>query len=254
MTRRWFLKSLAGVGAATTVSARAAWPEIFARSFAPGLAQAVADAKPVFEQIPPSATGISWVHSNGRSDEMYLPETVGAGCAFLDYDNDGWMDIYLVNSGKCDFFNPDPPLRNALYKNNRDGTFTDVTTKAGVAGNAYGMGVAVGDYDGDGFPDSTSRSTRRAFSITTTATERSLTSPPKPASLRTAGAPAPSGSTTIMTVASISSSAASSTSTNPKTNSAAISRRTSAGIASPASTIRCRVGSITIMATELSPM
>ncbi len=153
MTRRWFLKSLAGVGAATTVSPRAAWPEIFARSFAQGLAQAVADAKPVFEQIPPSASGISWVHSNGRSDEMYLPETVGAGCAFLDYDNDGWMDIYLVNSGKCDFFNPDPPLRNALYKNNRDGTFTDVTTKAGVAGNAYGMGVAVGDYDGDGFPD-----------------------------------------------------------------------------------------------------
>jgi len=63
------------------------------------------------------------------------------------------MDIYLVNSGQCDFFNPDPPLRNALYKNNRDGTFTDVTEKAGVAGGGYGMGVAVGDYNGDGFPD-----------------------------------------------------------------------------------------------------
>ncbi len=84
---------------------------------------------------------------------MYLPETVGAGCAFLDYDNDGWMDIYLVNSGSCDFYQPSTPLRNALYRNNRDGTFTDVTAKAGVAGNAYGMGVAVGDYDGDGLPD-----------------------------------------------------------------------------------------------------
>ncbi len=84
---------------------------------------------------------------------MYLPETVGAGCAFVDYDNDGWMDIYLVNSGPCDFYRPSTPLRNALYRNNRDGTFTDVTEKAGVQGNAYGMGVAVGDYDGDGLPD-----------------------------------------------------------------------------------------------------
>ena len=106
-----------------------------------------------FSQIAPSASGISWAHTNGRSPEMYLPETTGAGCAFLDYDNDGWMDIYLVNGGACDFYNPNPPLRNALYRNNRDGTFTDVTEKAGVAGNAFGMGVAVGDYDGDGLPD-----------------------------------------------------------------------------------------------------
>src|SRR5712664_145755 len=106
-----------------------------------------------FSQVAPSASGISWVHTNGRSPEMYLPETTGAGCAFLDYDNDGWMDIYLVNGGACDFYNPNPPFRNALYRNNRDGTFTDVTEKAGVAGNAFGMGVAVGDYDGDGWPD-----------------------------------------------------------------------------------------------------
>jgi hypothetical protein len=63
------------------------------------------------------------------------------------------MDIYLVNSGPCDFYEPRQPLRNALYHNNRDGTFTDVTLKASVPGDAYGMGVAVGDYDGDGFPD-----------------------------------------------------------------------------------------------------
>lgn len=106
-----------------------------------------------FEEIPAAKSGISWVHTNGQSAKMYLPETVGAGCAFLDYDNDGWMDIYLVNSGPCDFYKPPTALRNALYRNNRDGTFTDVTVKAGVAGNAYGMGVAVGDYDRDGFPD-----------------------------------------------------------------------------------------------------
>ena len=63
------------------------------------------------------------------------------------------MDIYLVNSGKCDFYDPSPPLRNALYRNNRDGTFTDVTEKARVVGGGFGQGVAVGDYDGDGFPD-----------------------------------------------------------------------------------------------------
>jgi enediyne biosynthesis protein E4 len=110
-------------------------------------------AHPFFEKIPASASGITWRHVNGRSPDYYLPETTGAGCAFIDYDNDGWMDIYLVNSGRCDFYDPQPPLRNALYHNNRDGTFTDVTEKAGVGGGGYGMGVAVGDYDGDGWPD-----------------------------------------------------------------------------------------------------
>jgi len=110
------------------------------------------DAFP-FDLVPAAQSGINWVHHNGRSLEYYLPETTGAGCAFLDYDNDGWMDIYLVNSGNCDFFHPNPPLRNALYHNNRDGTFTDVTARAGVASGEYGQGVAVGDYDGDGWPD-----------------------------------------------------------------------------------------------------
>src|SRR5205814_874368 len=111
------------------------------------------DSFAAFEEVPPATSGISWVHVSGQSPEMYLPETVGPGCAFLDYDNDGWMDIYLVNSGPCDFYQPSQTLGNALYKNNRDGTFTDVTKAAGVDGSTFGMGVAVGDYDNDGFPD-----------------------------------------------------------------------------------------------------
>jgi hypothetical protein len=87
------------------------------------------------------------------SPDHYLPETMGPGVAFLDYDNDGWMDIFLVNSGPADFYTPKKPLRNALYRNNRDGTFTDVTEKAGLAGGSFGMGVAVGDYDNDGWQD-----------------------------------------------------------------------------------------------------
>jgi enediyne biosynthesis protein E4 len=108
---------------------------------------------PLFEEIPPAVSGITWVHENAMSPDRHLPETLPPGCAFLDYDGDGWMDIYLVNSGPCDFFQPPKPLKNALYKNNRDGTFTDVTDRAGVPGGTFGMGIAVGDYDNDGFPD-----------------------------------------------------------------------------------------------------
>ena len=107
----------------------------------------------VFEEVFPASSGIHWVHTAGKTAMKYLPETSGAGCAFLDFDNDGWMDIYLVNSGKSDLYTPPHPLQNALYRNNRDGTFTDVTNKAGVSGGGYGMGVAAGDFDNDGYPD-----------------------------------------------------------------------------------------------------
>jgi hypothetical protein len=107
----------------------------------------------IFEEVPSSRSGIVWTHENAMSPERYLPETLGPGCAFLDYDNDGWVDIYLVNSGPSEFFQPKRPLKNALYRNNRDGTFTDVTEKAGVQGGTFGMGVAVGDYDNDGYAD-----------------------------------------------------------------------------------------------------
>jgi enediyne biosynthesis protein E4 len=109
--------------------------------------------EPLFLEVPASASGIDWVHENAMSPSHYLPEALGPGCAFLDFDNDGWMDIFLVNSGPSDFWKPSKPVRNALYKNNRDGTFTDVTEKAGISGAYFGMGVAVGDYDNDGWPD-----------------------------------------------------------------------------------------------------
>src|SRR5438477_3723067 len=143
LTRRQFINAMGVAGIAGWAGNRLALP-------AAALPQG---ESPLFEEISPAKSGISWRHVNGRSPEYYLPETTGAGCGFIDYDNDGWMDIYLVNSGVCDFFSPNPPLRNALYHNNRDGTFTDVTEKAGVPGGGYGMGVAVGDYDGDGWPD-----------------------------------------------------------------------------------------------------
>ena len=124
----------------------------------------LAQASSLYSQQPTSAppvvftdvtkqAGINWVHDNALSADRYLPETVGAGCVFFDYDNDGWMDIYLVNSGPSDFFTPGNPPRNALYHNNHDGTFTDVTDKAGVAGGTFGMGSAAGDYDSDGRVD-----------------------------------------------------------------------------------------------------
>src|SRR5215471_5164982 len=109
-----------------------------------------------FEEVPPSVSKITWVHDNGKSEARHLPETCGGGGLFFDYDNDGWMDIYFVNSGPSDFYSPKTPVRNALYHNNCYGTFTDVTEKAGVACGKmgdFGMGAAAGDYDGDGFQD-----------------------------------------------------------------------------------------------------
>ena len=107
----------------------------------------------LFSKIPASSSGIAWVHENAMSEMRHLPETLGPGCAFFDYDNDGWMDLYLVNYGPSDFFAPEQHLSNALYRNNGDGTFSDVTAKAGVAAGSFGMGAAAADYDNDGDAD-----------------------------------------------------------------------------------------------------
>ena len=127
---------------------------VFAGTFLALVATISAQSAPVtFTEIAPKDSGITWVHDNAMSPQRYLPETVGSGCVFFDYDNDGWMDIYLVNSGPSDFFTPKTPLKNALYHNNHNGTFTDVTDKAGVAGGTFGMGASAGDFDGDGWED-----------------------------------------------------------------------------------------------------
>jgi len=104
-----------------------------------------------FREITQQA-GIRFLHNNAAFGRKYLPETMGSGVAFIDYDNDGWPDIFLVNGTGW----PGRPSRHStpkLYHNNHDGTFTDVTHKAGLDVELFGMGVAVGDYDNDGFDD-----------------------------------------------------------------------------------------------------
>jgi hypothetical protein len=99
-----------------------------------------------------SEAGIRFKHNSGAAGKKYLPETIGSGCAFLDYDNDGWQDVLLVNS--MDW--PDAKKRKsfpALFRNNKDGTFTDATHQAGLGVEMYGIGVAVADYDNDGNDD-----------------------------------------------------------------------------------------------------
>ncbi|MGC2549991.1 MAG: CRTAC1 family protein [Candidatus Sulfotelmatobacter sp.] len=112
-----------------------------------------AAASPGFRLVDVTTNaGIHFQHNSGAFGGKLLPETLGSGCAFLDYDRDGWQDIILING--MDW--PGHKQRRStlrLYHNNRNGTFTDVTTRAGLDIEMYGMGVAVGDYDNDGFSD-----------------------------------------------------------------------------------------------------
>jgi hypothetical protein len=106
-----------------------------------------------FTDIRKSA-GITFQQDSTQTDEKFYLETMGTGVGWIDYDQDGLMDLYFVQSGATDAYKPAHPLRSALYHNNGDGTFTDVTEKAGVGGEGhYGQGVAIGDYNNDGFPD-----------------------------------------------------------------------------------------------------
>jgi hypothetical protein len=99
-----------------------------------------------------AAAGINFRHNSGAFGGKYLPETLGAGCAFLDYDNDGWQDILLVNGMDWPGHKRQRTTMR-LYRNNRNGTFTDVTRRAGLDIEMYGMGVAIGDFNNDGFTD-----------------------------------------------------------------------------------------------------
>jgi enediyne biosynthesis protein E4 len=116
-------------------------------------AQANAAASPGFRFVDVSAgAGIAFQHNSGAFGGKLLPETLGSGCAFLDYDGDGWQDILLVN-GMDWSGHRQRRSTPRLYRNNHNGTFSDVTFRAGLDFEMYGMGVAVGDYDNDGFPD-----------------------------------------------------------------------------------------------------
>jgi enediyne biosynthesis protein E4 len=97
--------------------------------------------------------GIHFTHNNGAFGKKWLPETMGPGCAFIDYDNDGYPDILLINGQDWHGHPKDGATTLKLYHNNGNGTFTDVTRKAGLAIPIFGLGVAVGDYDNDGFDD-----------------------------------------------------------------------------------------------------
>ena len=142
MNRRSFLWGMAGLGALSQLPLLEAWA-----------AQAGQAVSPEFRFVDvTSRVGIQFQHNSGAYGGKLLPETLGSGCAFLDYDRDGWQDILLING--MDW--PGHKKRRStlhLYHNNGNGTFTDVTSRAGLDVELYGMGVAVGDYNNDGFPD-----------------------------------------------------------------------------------------------------
>jgi hypothetical protein len=108
----------------------------------------------VFEDVTMAAGLYGWRHEMGTPQKKYILETDGSGVGLIDYDNDGWLDIYLVNGSTYDAISGKrTPPHAALFHNNHDGTFTDVSEKAGVTNDRWGFGVAIGDFDNDGWPD-----------------------------------------------------------------------------------------------------
>jgi hypothetical protein len=114
----------------------------------------VKDGPVVFQDVAERAGLARWRNQTGTSKKKLILEAKGSGVCLLDFDHDGWLDIYLVNGSTFDALNGKQPSPHAaLFRNNHDGTFTDVTSKAGVANDRWGLGCAVGDYDNDGWPD-----------------------------------------------------------------------------------------------------
>jgi len=139
-------------GACLFAAVAMAWAAVQKAAPAAKPATQAAAARIQFRDITRQA-GIRFTHNNGAFGKKYLPETLGPGCAFIDFDNDGWPDILLINGQDWPGHAHGPATTLKLYRNNHDGTFTDVTEKAGLAISLYGMGVAVGDYDNDGYDD-----------------------------------------------------------------------------------------------------
>src|ERR1700678_715659 len=139
-------------GAVSTGSAHAA---VLDNEKRPITAGGFVDHGPVvFQEVAEKAGLTHWRHVMGSEDPRFILETVGSGVALIDYDNDGWLDIYLVNGSTYDAMaGKASPPHAALFHNNHDGTFTDVAQQAGVTNDRWGFGVAVGDYDNDGWPD-----------------------------------------------------------------------------------------------------
>jgi hypothetical protein len=137
------------------VSTGAAYPAVLDAEHRPITAGGFVDSGPVVFQDIAEKSGLSgWRHVMGTPDRQFIIETVGSGVALVDYDNDGWLDIYLVNGSTYDAENGKATSPHAaLFHNNHDGTFTDVAAKAAVSNERWGFGVAVGDYDNDGWPD-----------------------------------------------------------------------------------------------------
>ncbi len=156
----WLLPSLPGKTHVWTVTLYLAWLMAFALGIATLYFPSSSAESPQFVEIADSA-GLRFQFRNSPTPKKYLIETMGGGVAILDYDGDGWPDIFFVNGAALRNPQPNnvppdktsPEYWNRLFRNNQDGTFTDVTEQAGVKGQGYGMGVAVGDYDNDGFPD-----------------------------------------------------------------------------------------------------
>ena len=114
----------------------------------------VKDGPRIFQDISEKAGLTVWQHKMGTLQKPYILESIGSGVALLDYDNDGWLDIYMVNGSTYDAESGKAEAPHAaLFHNNHDGTFTDVAEKAGVSNGRWGFGVAVGDFDNDGWPD-----------------------------------------------------------------------------------------------------
>ncbi len=137
------------------VTTGGAHPEVLDAEHRPMTAGGFVTNGPVIFQDVAKAAGLSsWTHHMGSPEKNFILETVGSGVALLDYDDDGWLDLYLVNGSSVDAeTGMAQPGHAALFHNNHDGTFTDVAGKAGVTNDRWGFGAVVGDYDNDGWPD-----------------------------------------------------------------------------------------------------